>query len=144
RAIALAAERAFEIAAGVIENIAAAPVDEFQESEHRVAEAETVADCLVDLFRAGDAFLHHTRRLVHGECLDAWHDEARCRRAYHRHLTDTFEQGLRTRDDRGIGHLARRYLHQGDQIGRIEPMYVEEAFGTVDRSGEIVDQDRGR
>ena len=30
RAVAVAAERALEIAAGVIENIAAAPVDEFQ------------------------------------------------------------------------------------------------------------------
>ena len=94
RAIAVAAERAFEIAAGVIQNIAAAPVDEFQQAQHRVAETEAVADRLVDILGAGDAFLHHPRRLVHGQRLDPRHDEAGRGRAHHRHLADAFEQRL--------------------------------------------------
>src|SRR5882757_5402242 len=40
RAIAVAMQRAFEIAAGIIENIAAAPVDEFQKPHRRIPEAE--------------------------------------------------------------------------------------------------------
>src|SRR6185437_11583038 len=66
RAIAIAAECAFEIPAGVVEDIAAAPVDELQQSKHRIAETEPITDRLVDLFRTGDAFLHHARRFVHG------------------------------------------------------------------------------
>src|ERR1700730_15115618 len=75
RAIAVAAERGLEIAAGIIENIAAAPVDELQQSQHRVAKTKTIADRLVDIFRTGEAFLHHPRRLVHGERLDPRNDE---------------------------------------------------------------------
>src|SRR5712692_5908758 len=43
-AIAVAAERALEIAARVIENVAAAPIDEFQQAQHRVTESEAVAN----------------------------------------------------------------------------------------------------
>ena len=131
RAIAVAAERAFEIAAGVIENVAAAPVDELQQAQHRVAEAEAVSDRLVDILGAGDAFLHHPRRLVHGERLDARHDEAGRGRAHHRHLADALQQRLDLRDDGGIGRRARRNLDQRDQIGRVEPVHVEEALGDV-------------
>ena len=142
RAIAVAAERALEIAARVIENVAAAPVDEFQQAQHRVAEAEAVADRLVDILGAGDAFLHHSRRLVHRERLDARHDEAGRRGAHHRDLADAFEQGLDLGDDGRIGRSARRNLDQRNQIGRIEPMHVEKAAGMFDRAREIVDQDR--
>src|ERR1700681_5053883 len=86
RAIAVAAKRALEITAGIIKNVAAAPVDEFQKTEHRIAEPKAVADRLVDILRAGDAFVHHPRGLVHGKRLDPRHDEARRRRAHHRHL----------------------------------------------------------
>ena len=51
RAIAVAVQRAFEIAAGVIENIAAAPVDEFQQPHRRIAKAKTIFDRLVDILR---------------------------------------------------------------------------------------------
>ena len=131
RAIAVAAERAFEIAAGVIEDVAAAPVDEFQQAQHRVAKAKAVADRLVDILGAGDAFLHHPRRLVHGERLDARHDEAGRRGAHHRHLADAFEQRLDLRDDGRIGRGARRNLDQRNQIGRVEPVHVEEALGVA-------------
>src|SRR5437588_12294582 len=53
RGIALAAERAGEIAAGVIKNVAAAPVNELQQAEHRKAEAEAELDRLVDVLGAG-------------------------------------------------------------------------------------------
>ena len=141
RAIAVAAQRAFEIAAGVIEDVAAAPVDEFQQAEHRIAEAEAVSDRLVDVLGAGDAFLHHPRGLVHRQRLDARNDEAGRRRAHHRHLADAFEQRLDPCGDGGIGRGARRNLDQRDQIGRIEPVHVEEALGMFDRAGEIVDED---
>ena len=107
RAIAVAAECALEISAGVVEDIAAAPIDEFEQSEYRVAEAKPVADRLVDLFRAGDAFFHHACRLVHGERLDARHDEAGRRGTHHRHLADAFQQHFDTRDDIRIRGLAR-------------------------------------
>jgi hypothetical protein len=83
--------------------IAAAPVDELQQAQHRIAEAEAVADRLVDIFGAGDAFLHHARRLVHGERLDARHDEAGRRGAHHRHLADALEQCLYRASDGRIG-----------------------------------------
>ena len=92
RAVAVAVQRALEIAAGVIEDVAAAPVDELQQAQHGVAEAEAVADRLVDILRAGDAFLHHPRRLVHGQRLDPRHDEAGRGGAHHRHLADALEQ----------------------------------------------------
>src|SRR5882757_2719837 len=76
RAIAIAAKRAFEIIAGVIENIAATPVDELEQSENRVTEAKAVTYRHVDFFGAGDAFFHHARGLVHGQRLDARDDEA--------------------------------------------------------------------
>src|SRR5436190_1080331 len=44
RRIALAGKRLGQVAAGVIENVAAAPVDELQHAEHGEAEAETVFD----------------------------------------------------------------------------------------------------
>ena len=144
RAITVAAERAFEIAAGVIEDIAAAPVDEFQQTQHGIAKAEAVADRLVDIFGAGDAFFHHPRRLVHGERLDPRHDEAGRGGAHHRHLADALEQRLDLGDDGRIGRFPRRNLDQRDQIGRIEPVHVEEALGVLDGAGEIIDQDRGR
>src|ERR1700736_6684400 len=56
-AIAGAAERTYEIAVGIIEDVGAAPVDELQKAQHRVAETEAVADRLVDVLGAGDAFL---------------------------------------------------------------------------------------
>src|ERR1700676_2167820 len=51
-AVAVAAERALEIAAGIIENIAAAPVDELQQPEYCVAKPKTVTYRLVDILRA--------------------------------------------------------------------------------------------
>ena len=128
RAIAVAAERTFEIAARVIENVAAAPIDEFQQAQYRVAESEAVSDRLVDILSAGDAFFHHPRRLVHGERLDARDDEAGCGRAHHRHFTDALEQGLDLRGDGRIGCRARRNLDQRDQIGWVEPVHVEKAL----------------
>ena len=119
RAIAVAAKRAFEIAAGVIEDIAATPVDELQQAQHRVAEAKAVTDRLVDVLGAGNAFLHHPRRLVHREGLYARHDEAGCRGAHHRHFADALEQGLYARGDGRSGRCPRRNLDQRDQIGRI-------------------------
>ena len=133
RAIAVAAERAFEIAAGVIENVAAAPIDEFQQTHHRVAETEAVADRLVDILGAGDAFFHHPRRLVHRQRLDARHDEAGRGGAHHRHLADAFEQRFDPRDDSRIGRCPRRNLDQRDQIGGVQPVHVEKALGMLDR-----------
>src|SRR5437762_3771488 len=49
RGIALIAQRTGEIAARIIKNVAAAPVDEFQHAEHREAKAEAVTDRLVDV-----------------------------------------------------------------------------------------------
>ena len=141
RTVAVAAKGALEIAAGVIENIAAAPIDELQKAQHRVAEAEAVPDRLVDILGAGDAFLHHPRRLVHGERLDPRHDEAGRGRAHHRHLADALEQRFDVRDDGRIGRRARRNLDQRDQIGRVEPVHIEEALGALDRARDIVDQD---
>src|SRR5690349_3017987 len=92
RSIPLIPERAGEVAAGVVENIAAAPVDEFEQAEHREAKAESIFYRLVDILRAGDALFDHARGLVHGERLDARHDVARPRRANDRHLADAFEQ----------------------------------------------------
>src|SRR3954451_17174414 len=78
--IAVAAECAFKITTGVVEDVAATPVDEFEQPEHGIAEAEAVADRLVDVFCASDAFLDHARGLVHRQRLDARNDEAgRCR-----------------------------------------------------------------
>ncbi len=133
RAVAIAAERALEIAAGVIEDIAAAPVDEFQKAQHRVAEAEAIADRGVDILGAGDAFLHHPRRLVHGQRLDPRHDEAGGGRAHHRHLADAFEQRLDRGNHRRIGCSPRRNLDQRNQIGRVEPVHIEKAIGMLDR-----------
>ena len=141
RAVAVAAKRAFEIAAGVIENVAAAPVDELQQAQHRVAETKAVADRLVDVLRAGDAFLHHPCRLVHGERLDPRHDKAGRGGAHHRHLADTLQQRLDPRDDIRIGRRSRRNLDQRNQIGRVEPVHIEKAVGMFDRAGEVVDQD---
>src|SRR5262249_26971657 len=117
---------------------------EFEQPQYGVTEAETVADSLVDFFRAGDAFLHHARRLIHGECLDARHDEAGRRRTYHWHFANAFKQALYARDDIRIGRLSRRYLDQRDQIGWIQPMHVEKTIWTVKRTGEIVDQNGRR
>ena len=72
------------------------------------------------------------RRFVHGERLDPWHDEAGRGGADHRYLADAFEQCLDLRDDRRISRRARRNLDQRDQIGRIEPMYIEETVGMLD------------
>ena len=119
RAIAVAAKRAFEIAAGVIKDIAATPVDELQQAQHRIPEAKAVTYRLVDVFGAGDAFLHHSCRLVHGEGLYARHDEAGCRGAYHRHFADPLEQGFYARGDGRSGRCPRRNLDEWDQIGRI-------------------------
>ena len=141
RAVAIAAERAFEIAAGIVENVAAAPVDELEEAQHRVAKAEAVADRLVDVLGAGDAFLDHPRRLVHGQRLDARDDEAGRGGAHHRHLADAFEQALDAVDNRRIGRLARRDFHQRNEIGRIEPVCIEKPPRMCDGAGEIVDQD---
>src|SRR5205807_533252 len=96
--IAVAAECPFEIAAGVIENVAAAPVDEFQQAQYRVAETKTVADRLIDILGTGDAFLHHPRRLIHGKRLDARHDEAGRGRADDRYLADALKQRFYLRD----------------------------------------------
>src|SRR5882672_526200 len=57
RRVALMAERAGKVAAGVIKNVAAAPVDEFEQAEHREAKAESILYGLVDVLRAGDTFL---------------------------------------------------------------------------------------
>src|SRR5438270_3415933 len=107
RTIAVAAERALQVTARIIENVAAAPVDKFQQAEHRVAEAETVSDSLVDVLGTGNAFLHHPRSFVHCERLDAWDDETGCRRAYDRHLADAFQQRFHPCGDRRIGRGAR-------------------------------------
>src|SRR6478672_6489314 len=48
--VALAAERLREIAAGIVENIAAAPIDELQHPKHGEAEAEAVLDRLAVSF----------------------------------------------------------------------------------------------
>lgn len=135
RPIALAAERAFEIPARVVQDVAATPVDEFEQAEHGVAEAEAVADRLVDLLRTGDAFLDHACGLVHRQRLDARNDEARRRRADDRHLADAFEQSFDFVDNGGIGGFAGRNLDQRDQIGRVEPVHVEKAAGIHDRAG---------
>ena len=94
RGVALAAERAGEIAARVIEDVAAAPVDEFQHAENGETEAEAVLDRLVDVLGACDAFLDHARGLVHRQRLDARHDVARPRRAHDRHLADGSSSAL--------------------------------------------------
>src|SRR5258705_4398491 len=44
RAIAVAVQRAFKMAAGIIENIAAAPVDKLEQTHRRIAESKTVFD----------------------------------------------------------------------------------------------------
>src|SRR5260370_41058657 len=48
RRIAGIAERLREISTGVVEDVAAAPIDEFEHAEHGEAEAEAVFDRLVD------------------------------------------------------------------------------------------------
>ncbi|MET4518741.1 hypothetical protein ABIB81_008095 [Bradyrhizobium sp. I1.7.5] len=106
RAIAIAAERAFEIPAGVVQDVAAAPVDELEQSEHGIAEAKAVTDRFVDLLGAGDALLDHACGLVHRQRLDARDDEAGRRRAHHGDLSDGFEQRLDLIDDGGIGGFA--------------------------------------
>ncbi len=63
-------------------------------------------------------------------------------RTDHRHLADAFEQGLDLSDNRRIRRGPRRDFDQRDQIGRIEPVHVEEALGMLDRAGEIIDEDR--
>ncbi|MFK4580328.1 hypothetical protein ABIF83_003775 [Bradyrhizobium ottawaense] len=40
--------------------------------------------------------------------------------------------------------LPGRNLDQRDQVGRIEPMHVEEAARIHDRAGEIIDEDGRR
>src|SRR5258708_12462313 len=60
--VALAAERLREIAAGIVENVAAAPVDELEHPEHGEAEAEAVLDRLVDFLGRGDPPPHPPRR----------------------------------------------------------------------------------
>ena len=144
RGVALAAERVLHVTARVIENVAAAPVDELEHAERREADAEAVLDRLVDILGAGDAFLDHARRLVHGERLDARHDVARARRAHDRHLADGFEQRLQARRNRRIGVLAGRDLDQRHEKGRIEPVRVEEALGMIDGGREVIDQNGGR
>ncbi len=144
RAIAVAAKSALKIATGVVQDVAATPVDELEEAEHGIAKAEAVADRLVDLFRAGDALLDHACSLVHRQCLDARDDEPGRRRANNRNLADAFEQSLDLSDDGGIGGFPGRNLDQRDQIGRVEPVHVEEAARIFDRGREIVDEDGRR
>ena len=112
------AHRRRERAARVIENVAAAVVDEFENAHGGIAEAQAVARRLVDVFGGGRAFLDEARRLVHGERLDARHDEAGRGGTDDRNLADPFEQRLHCRDDSRIGALARRELDQRDDIGR--------------------------
>ena len=91
------AERLDQIAAGVMQDIAAAPVDELEQAEHREAESEAIDHGLVDILRRSDALLHHAGGLVHRQRLNSGNDEARPRRADDRHLADAFEQRLHPR-----------------------------------------------
>src|ERR1043165_851696 len=61
RGVALSSECLPHIAARVIENVAAAPVDELEHAKRREADAEAVLDRLVDVLRARNTFLDHAR-----------------------------------------------------------------------------------
>ena len=122
------AERLGQVAAGVIENVAAAPVDELEHAEGGKAKAEAVLDGLVDVLGGGDAFLDHARGLVHGERLDARHDVAGTRRAHDGHLADTLQQRFEARGDGRIGAGAGRQLDERHQKGRVEPVRIQKAL----------------
>jgi hypothetical protein len=76
--------------------------------------------------------------------LDARHDIAGPRRAHDRDLADAFEQRLEPCRDGRVRAGARRQLDQRHEIGRIEPMGVEEPFRMRHRARQVVDQDRRR
>src|SRR5262245_35571571 len=76
RGVAAVAERLDEVAAGVVQDVAAAPVDELEKTEDRETESESVEDRLVDVFGRCDPLFHHASSLVHGERLDSRNDVA--------------------------------------------------------------------
>ena len=78
----------------MIENVAAAPVDELQQAKHGEAKAETVFRRLVDVLGRGDAFLDHAGGLVHGQRLDARDDVSGAGGADDGDLADGFQQGF--------------------------------------------------
>ena len=135
-------QRAGEIFARVIENIAAAPIDEFEQAQHREAEAEAIFHRLLDILGARHPLFHQASRFVHGDALNARHDIAGARGADHGHLADTLQHVLQALQCLGARLLARRKFHQGHDEGRVQPMGVEKALGMLDRRRQIVDQDR--
>src|SRR5262249_36345989 len=86
RPVALVARRPGHERARPVENVDAAPVDELEDADAGVAEAETGADRAIDLLRRGHAFLDQPHRLVHEESLKPRNDEPRRIRAAHRRL----------------------------------------------------------
>jgi hypothetical protein len=140
RGVALVTERLREVAARIIENVAAAPIDEFEHAENGKAEAETELERLVDVIGARHALLDHARRLVHGERLNARDDIAGPRRAHDGDLADLFQQRPHPAHSRGIRLSRRGKLDQRNKIGGIEPMGVEKSLRMRHRGGKIVGQ----
>jgi hypothetical protein len=74
--------------------------------------------------------------------LDARDNEAGRRSTYYGNLADTFEQSFDLRGHPRIGDLSGRNFDEGNKVGRIEPVYVEETMRMLDRIRKLIDKNR--
>jgi len=125
----------------MVQDVAAAEVDELDHAERREAQPQSVARGLVDFLGGGGALLDHAGRLVHHQRLQARHDVARRCAADHGQLADLFHQRLGAREHGGIGAGVAAELHHRDHIGRIEPVHVEKAPGQAHQRRELRHED---
>src|SRR5206468_2741162 len=100
RAEAVVAERPGQEAARPMQDVDAAPVDELEDADRRVAEAHAGAKGPIDVFRRRDAFLDQANGLVHQERLHPRSNEARRVGAANRDLAELLEEGDGALDDR--------------------------------------------
>src|SRR6185369_16392886 len=129
---AIVAERFGQKAARAVEDVDAAPVDELEDADRRVAESHPGLEGAVDVFRRRDAFLDQTHGLVHQQGLHPGPDESRRVGAADRHLAELLEPGDRALDARARGRPPGHDLDQRDDVRRIQPVDDEEALGASD------------
>ncbi|MNT01623.1 hypothetical protein D3C72_1360970 [compost metagenome] len=141
RGVAARIERGRHLAARVVQDVAAAEVDELDHAERREAQAQAVARGLVDFFRCGSAFFDHAGRLVHHERLQARHDVAGRRAADHGQLADGLHQCLGACEHAGVGAGVAAQLDHGNHVGRVEPVHVQEALGPAHQRGQLRHED---
>ena len=133
RGVTAVAERLDQIAAGVMQDIAAAPVDELEQAEHREAESEAIDDGLVDILRRGDALLHHAGGFVHRQRLDSGTMKpGRAAQTTGTLPMPSSSAFIRTVTSGAVSSPGDNSI-QRHQIGWIEPVRIEKAAGVFDR-----------